>query len=157
MKARSWTSPNSRNTVRTGMSTADRRPERGARGGPEDVRVRERVAEDALERRSGDGQPEPDDHRREDARQPQVDDDRLGRRRPRPAEVEPEQPMGEDRHRVARGHGHRPEPDREDEHDEECDDGAGDEHPGPRPGALEPARVGQRRAEDVGPGGHGGQ
>ncbi len=37
------------------------------------------------------------------------------------------------------------------------DDAPGNERPGPRPGALEPARVGQRRAEDVGPGGHGGQ
>ena len=59
------------------------RPERGPGRRAEHVRIRERVPEQALERRAGDRQPAADDHRREDPRQPQVDDDRLRRRRPR--------------------------------------------------------------------------
>ena len=91
------------------MSDGDRRAERGAGRRPEHVRIGERVAEQALERRAGDRQADPDDHRGQDARQPQVPDDRLGRRRPGPPEVEPEQPMGEDRERVERRDGDAPE------------------------------------------------
>ena len=63
----------------------DRRAERRAGRRAEHVRVGQRVAEQALERGTGDGQPGPDDHRRQDPRQSQVPDDRLGGRRPRHA------------------------------------------------------------------------
>ena len=66
----------------------DRGPERRPGRGAEHVRVRERVAQQALERAAGDGQPGADDHRRQDARQPQVHDDRLGGRRPGDAQVD---------------------------------------------------------------------
>ena len=46
--------------------------------------------------------PVPDDHRREDPRQPQVHDDRLGGRRPRHRHVEPEDALGEDADRRRR-------------------------------------------------------
>ena len=49
---------------------------------------------EALERRAGDGQPGPDDVAGQDPRQPQVPDDRLGRRRPASAEVEAEERDG---------------------------------------------------------------
>ena len=61
----------------------DRRAERRAGRGPEHVRVGERVAQQPLEGRPGDGQRAADEHRGQDPRQAQVDDDRLGRRRTR--------------------------------------------------------------------------
>jgi len=76
-------------------------PERGARRGPEDVRVGERVAQEALVGRAGDGQCGADEHRRQDPRQAQLHHDRLGRIRPGASEVEPEQAVRKDRHGVA--------------------------------------------------------
>ena len=60
----------------------DRRAERGPRRRAEHVRIGQRVPEQTLERGAGDGESRADDHRGQDARQAQVPDDRLGRRRP---------------------------------------------------------------------------
>ena len=70
----------------------DGRPERRAGRGAQHVRIGQRVADQALERGTGDGQGGPDEHRREHPRHPQVPDDRLGRGRPGSPEVEPEGP-----------------------------------------------------------------
>ncbi len=133
---------------------ADRRPERRARRGSEHVGIGQRVAQDPLERRPGNGQPEPHDHRRQDPGQSDVDDDRLGRGRPGPADVESEQPVGEDRHCLGRRDPDAAQADSKDQHDEQRDDPSDEQHPGPRPRALQPARADQRRAEDLAPGGH---
>ena len=90
--------------------------------------------------------PGPDDHRREDPRQAQVPDDRLGRRRPGPIDVEAEQPLGEDAERVAGRDRDRAEPDAEHERD-----GEGDEPPDPEEdrattGAPDQATAGRRDA-----------
>ncbi len=121
---------------------ADRRAERRAGRRAEHVRVGQRVAQDPLERGAGDGQPEPDDHRRQDPRQAQVDHDRLGRRRPGRTEVEPEQAVGEDRHGVGRGDGHAAQADPEDEHDDEGDEPPARSAPGrDRARSSQPAPV----------------
>ena len=83
----------------------DRGPERRPGRRAEHVRVGQRVAQHALERRAGHRQPDPDRHRAQDARQPEIEHDRLLRLRPRDPEIEAEQAMREDRdrcHRAAR-------------------------------------------------------
>ena len=67
-----WSSPNWRMTTRTGMSTAIAAPRAAPDAVPEHVRVGQRVAEQALERRAGDGEPAAHEHRRQDPRQAQV-------------------------------------------------------------------------------------
>ena len=85
------------------MSTAIAAPERGAGRGAQHVRVGERVADDALERRAGDRQARPDEHRGEDPRHAQVPHDRLGRGRPRVPGVDAEQAPEDDADRCRRG------------------------------------------------------
>ena len=102
--------------MRTAIAAPSAAPGRRA----EHVRVGQRVAEQALERRAGDRQRGPDEHRGQDPRQPQVHDDRLGRRRSR---------SGPGRARAAGGRGSRavspgsmadrPHPDAEDERHEQ--------------------------------------
>ena len=97
----------------------DEHRDRGAEGGPgrgpEDVRVRQRVAQQALERDSGHGQRQPDEHRREDTRQAQVHDDRLRGGAVLAPEVDAEEALREDRDRVGRLDRHGPEADAEDQ------------------------------------------
>ena len=75
--------------------------ERGATGRAENVGIGQRVAQQSLERGAGQRQRGADGHRGDDARQAQLEHDRLGRRGPghfgRPAE----QAVANDRHRVA--------------------------------------------------------
>ena len=89
--ASTWSRPKARIAIRTGIRTAIAAPSAAPEAVPEHIRVGERVAEQALERGPGDGQAQPHDHRLQDPRQAQVPDDRLGRRRPGPGEVEAEQ------------------------------------------------------------------
>ena len=105
--ARRLTRPRPRNATWTGHDDRDRGAERGAAGRAEDVRVGERVAQQALERRARDREPEAHDERGQHARQPQLHDDRLGRRRPALRDRPAEEPVREDRDRVGR---RRPRP-----------------------------------------------
>jgi hypothetical protein len=104
----------------------DRGTQRSSGGGPEDVRIGQWIPKQALEGRTGRGQPDSDYHRRQDAWQTKVPDDRLGRRRPRPGEVEAEQVAGQDRGRVGRGDWHGAETNT----DNERDDQRRNAHPG---------------------------
>ena len=87
-KARTWSRPNARSSIRIGMSTAIAAP----RAAPDAVPSTYGSASGFRSRPwnvvPGDCQPEPDDHRLEDPRQAQVPDDRLVGRGPGPGEVE---------------------------------------------------------------------
>ncbi len=74
----------------------DRRAERRARGGTQDVGIRQGIAQQTLERGAGHSQARAHDHRREDAREPQIHDDRLARLAPCARDVQAEQPMTQD-------------------------------------------------------------
>ena len=111
---------------------------------PRTYGIGQRVAQQALERRAGDGQPGADDGRRQHARQAQLDDDGLGGRRPGRGH-RPAQALGEDGDRVADGHGDVAE--RDAGHDGHRERRQGPESDRDRPTAqgLEPADA-QRRA-----------
>ncbi len=110
-----------------GDDDGDRRAEGRARRRPEHVRVGERVAQEPLERHSGDREAHPDEHAREDARKPQVHHDRLGRRRPGGVDIDAEEAMGEDPERVSGRDRHGPEADPEDERAAEGNEADGGE------------------------------
>ena len=132
----------------------DRRPERRARGGSEDVRVGQRIAQQPLEGRSGHRQGHPDDHRGQHPRDAKVPDDRLGRRRPGSPQVEPEQPVGDDRQRVERGDGDAADGDAEADHDHEGGETSSAEQDRPAPAAPDPADAGSSRYERAALGRH---
>ena len=100
---------------------ADRKHDRDGRSecragrGAQHVRIGQRVADQSLERGTGDGQGGTDEHRREHAWHPQVPDDRLGRGRPGPPEVEPEGPPQDHPDAVRRTDPNGPEPDSDDD------------------------------------------
>ena len=91
----------------------DRRAEGGSGRGTQHVGVSQRVAQQALERGSGDRQRQPDEHRREDARQAQLHHDRLRGGAVLATEVDAEEALREDRDRVGRLDRHGPETDAE--------------------------------------------
>ena len=97
------------------------RAEGGARRRPEHVRVGERVADDALEGRPGDRQAGPDERRRQDPRQPQLPDDRLGRGGPCPPRSSPNARLQDDPERVGRADRDRADRDGGDQRDREQD------------------------------------
>ena len=133
----------------------DRRAEGGSGGGPQHVRVRQRVAQEPLEGDAGHRQAQPDDHRREDPRQAEVHDDRLGRRRPGAAELEPEEPVGEDRDRLRRGDRDGAQADAQDEHDDEGDQAARRGAATVGPGRARASQDRRGAAQDLAAGGHG--
>ena len=90
MNAQMLTRPNWKTVRPTGRRIASAAPSAAPGRRPEHVRVGQRVADDALERRPGDGEAGSDEGGRQDPRHPQLPDDRLGRGRPVAAEVEPE-------------------------------------------------------------------
>ena len=98
MNANAWMSPNSRISAADRDEHRDRRPERGPGRGAQHVRVRERIPEQALERRAGDRQRHrPTTIAGQYPGQAEVHHDRLGRRRPGGRDVQPEQAATEDR------------------------------------------------------------
>ena len=110
--------------------------------GPQHVRVGQRVAQETLERRPGDRQPAADHDRGQDARQAQLQDDRLGRRRPRPIDRQAHGPE-QDPQGVAGGNRDRSGRHRDDDGQREHADASHRE----RGRARRP-----RRSPDVGPG-----
>ncbi len=107
--------PNSTTTMLIGSTTAMAAPRAAPDAVPSTYGIGQRVADQALERGTGDGQRGTDQHRGQHPRHPQVPDDRLGRGRPRPPEVEPEGPPQDHPDAVGRTDPDRAEPDPDDE------------------------------------------
>src|SRR4029079_8494423 len=132
----------------------DRRPQGRPGRRAQHVRICQRVAEQALERRARDRQSGPDDHRREDSRQAQLPDDRLGRGGPGRAQGQPEQAVGDDRERVAGRDRDRPQADAQDERAHEREDPDQGQHDRPAADAPGPPDVESGGDERAAAGGH---
>ena len=132
----------------------DGRAECSPRGRPQDVRVGQRIAQQPLERRPGDRQPEADDHGLEHPRQAQVEDDRLGGRRPRLGDRQAKEPAAQDPDRVERRHRDRPERNAEDQGHEQADRTRGEQEN--RAAGPVPPHGDAMDRDSLGVGGHGG-
>ena len=126
----------------------DGRAEGGTGRRAEDVRVGQRVADQALQRGAGHGETRAHQHGRQDPRHPQVPHDRLGGLGPGPPEVETERPPQDDADGVAGTDPGRPERHPGDEQHRQCDESRdGDQSRAP-PDAARPGRAfrGRERA-----------
>ena len=126
-----------------------RGPERGPRGRPEHVRIGQRVPEQPLERGARDREPGPDDHRGQDARQSQVPDDRLGRRRPVETGPQAQRPPQDHPDGLGRADLDGPQADAEDDGDDQDDESRDADHDRPTAdpgGDAAGVQVGRERA-----------
>ena len=131
-------------TMLIGRTTAMAAPSAAPDAVPSTYGIGQRVADQALERGTRDGQGGTDEHRREHPRHPQVPDDRLGRGRPGPPEVEPEGPPQDHPDAVGRTDPDRPQPDPDDER--ECE---GHEHDARDDARAAPKTAGETDRSDL--------